>query len=142
MATIQTLSKEEFAFRLTREFTRKKAEVETDGGIYGLRTMARNLARRSGGDGIGSDEKKIVDTWRRQLQRYMKADHLPRIAIRLLLAQELGCEPEMFGAETDDDPADAASEEDDDPRDLDAYLLDQVRTMRRSLERLERLMTR
>lgn len=140
MATIQTLSKEEFAFRLTREFTRKKSEVETDGGIYGLRTMARNLARRSSGE--GNDEKKIVDTWRRQLQRYMKADHLPRITIRLLLAQELGCEPEILGAESDDGAAEAANEEDDDPRDLDAYLLDQVRTMRRSLERLERLMTR
>lgn len=136
MATIQTLSKEEFAFRLTREFMRKKAEVEAAGGIYGLRTMARNLARRpESGDGT-------TDTWRRQIQRYMRANHLPRIAIRLLLAEELGCDPEMFGAEIADPGSEASEDDDDDPRDLDLYLLDQVRTMRRSLERLERLMTR
>lgn len=129
MTLVPLTDKEKFAFRFREEWTRKKAAVEAQGGVYGLRTVARGLADRFDVP-AGLDVRTATASRLRQLQRYLKAKHMPSVSARLELAIELGCSPEVFGVATPDDER-RAGEADDDPSEpsLAVDLREQVRAV-------------
>lgn len=122
VAVTETLSKEEFAFRLEREYKRKKAAEGGEGRVYGFRTMAKNIVARLNPP-KAVDREKAAESWRRQIQHFLKARHAASPEVRRALAEELGCDPQVFGVSQDDDPR------------PDDELLERVRALRRDVER-------
>lgn len=131
------LSKEEVAFRINREWQRKKHAVATPESPYGLRTIARHLAHRYDVP-QGIDATTAVKSRLRQLQRYVNATHMPSADYLVKLAGEFGCKPDALGVlEESDDPP---SVEPDAARVMDRDLLAEVRALKRNVARLERRM--
>ena len=85
------LARQAFAYRLGRAIEAKRAEEERFGRRYGLRTIAVRL------------DPDSPERMRRNLQRLMAAEYLPRAEMREALARELGVDAEIFDL-ADDSP--------------------------------------
>lgn len=94
-------SKEKLALDFQREFKRRKAEYEAaKGEPYGFRTAARNIVARHPSPAAEGDTEQAArqaDSWRKQLQRCWWGKFMPAEQTRLMIAEELGCDPEVFG---------------------------------------------
>lgn len=122
------LSKEVIAARIKGAYLAKKAEVEATGDTYGIRTAARNIVARTE-DGLGINPATSIESWRKQIQRYLGATEVkPTKSTRLALAEEFGCDPAHFGV--GEFPVISGGE-------MFAGLLDDIRESRRCTERLE-----
>lgn len=138
---IRPASKEKFALDFQREFKRKKAEHESaTSEPYGFRTAAKHIAAAHPTPAALKDKAQAarqVDSYRKQLQRCWWGRFMPTEQTRVIIAEELGCDPSVFGVEAKDKPTPVIG-----GGEMFADLRDALAELRKAERRVDRITSR